>query len=264
MSRHRFATIAVLVLVIAINLGSFLLLEDQFEVEVLLRPLPDPTTQDLGDAASRLNALTRFTYLQSGRAGSIDANIAFLSSRYLLLEMVRRDPEVQAFADSLQQHYLDPQQQGSDESRAWSLYKWSDSHIRVSHDVQTGLITLKVRGRYPQHVTWFARSLVGAANSVLSERAARDYQEQGDAIFRKVAEVQETEVQSYLIEAASRYLVRSAMASTSSAFGFEVVDPPSVPFEESWPNHVAILLVSLILATAVLLWIYIADHLSTA
>jgi len=120
---------------------------------------------------------------------------------------------------------------------------------RITDDKSTGLITVTIRGRTPEHVAEWANALVSEADTQLRQRALRDSQFTIAFLEKELNGTDVFEVRQVIANVLETEISKATLANGRAEYAFRVVDPAIRPEIDDfvWPNRPLIIAIGLVL-----------------
>ena len=258
--RGKWLIVAITVLFAIAAVTYALMAREWYLAEVLLAPADEKTGPSLG---GQLGGLAALAGVNVGAGGDSAEAIAVLTSRDFAREFIEDfDLMPVFFADD-----WDAQQErwrGTDPKRTPDIrdgVKYFHNNIlRVSEDLQTGMVTLSIEWTQPERAAEWANALVQRLNVRLRERALREAETNVVYLQAEMARTNMVTLQESVGRLLENELQKLMLARGNEDFAFRIVDAASPPKDRVRPKRALIAVIGTLLGGALGLFGVLIAH----
>jgi len=240
---RRGPLIAIWLVVMVIALFRVIAMDNVYTSSGLLTPLPLEQVQGAGDVG--LGAPSVRSILTAGSTRDDFAVVAFLQSRRLMDEVVRRaDLKKELFPgrwDAEEEEWLEAR--GGEPTDA-AARRALDARIDAGFDEFTRLLVLEVHWPNPRGAHDVAVACIDAADRLLRDAAVAEGERRVEELRGQLLASTIGDVSSYLAEEMTAAISSLSSIRARSNYAFRVIDPPSLPDRKSWPPRLTLLVLT--------------------
>ena len=240
---------------------------DIYKASVLLAPVQDEGRS--GGFGGQLGGLASLAGISLGGGGTNKTVMAkqVLQSRVFLTDFIHRHnlrvPLMATKAWSMEREewvidreVYDPQtgdwlQGENGKSQAptdWDMVKkFKESHLSISDDKETGMVTLNIKSQSPTIAKEWAEKMVHDLNEHMREQDVKEAEARIAYLEEKLIETNIAGMQQVFYQLIENETRTVMLANAQSEYIFKTVDPAVVPQERSEPKRVLIAVVATIL-----------------
>jgi len=236
--------------------GVSLLLPNIYRAEVLLAPVKSDDAKGGGMAAAlgNLGGLASLAGISLGSGGSTEENLAVLKSREFLWKFVQENKLMPILFedkwDAAKEKWKedDPKEQPGQ----MDVFRLFDKGVlSVGADKKSNLVTVSLDWADPELAAVWVDRLVAQLNQYLRLQAIARSENNLKYLNEELARTQIEEMRKTLFDLIGQEQKSAMLANAQREFAFRVLDPAVVPDKKIKPRRTLIVLVSAILAGAV-------------
>jgi len=248
-------TIASVTTLITLNLPN------KYSAEVLVAPISEETNSGLASALSGLGGLASLAGVSAGGSGSMEQDLAVLSSREFLwrfiidknLMPIIFSDEWDAVSNSWKEPDIDKQ------PTLWDAYRvfTEEGVLSSSVNKKTGLVIISIEWTDPRTAAEWANVLVKRLNNHLKNQAIERSKSNLMYLHKELERNSVAEMRQTLFDLISKEQKSAMLANTQNEFSFRVIDNAIEPDQKSRPARALIIITSIIIAVFLSIFIVI-------
>ena len=264
----KWVIFSVTLLFSAVGVGYALYKPDIYQASVLVAPVHDDTSA-MSRLGGQLGGLAGLAGINLGGGDASKTTIAreVLQSRAFLSRFIHRhDLTVPLMAtkgwDKENQRWLidrtvynpDAGEWLNDDSGQslrptdWDLVKaFKESHLSVSENKDTGMLTISVKSQSPLAARDWAQWLVNDINEHMRNQDVSEAQARIDYLEAKLAETSNAGMQQVFYQLIESEMRTVMLARAQKEYVFETIDPAVVPQEKAEPKRALIVVLAALL-----------------
>jgi uncharacterized protein involved in exopolysaccharide biosynthesis len=216
-----------------------LLTPKEYEATVQISPGSPDKGGSFGSSTSDLGGLAALAGISLGNDSAKSEAIAVLQSESLTVAYIRKN-------NLLPVLYSKDWDEGRNSWKTakaahtrtlWMANKYFERSIRkVTANVKTGLVTLKITWRDPELAAQWANGLVRMANDALREKATQQAERNIAYLSGEAAKTNVVEMRQAIFTIMQKELTKAMIARGSEEYGFKVIDAATVSEIPSSPR----------------------------
>jgi LPS O-antigen subunit length determinant protein (WzzB/FepE family) len=140
--------------------------------------------------------------------------------------------------------YSYPQQQIPSPQESFEEFK--SKHFSVSQDKKSGFITLSIRHQSPFVAKQWTELVVNEINTYYRKKDKSESEKAVSYLNQQISITGLSEIKEVLAELMQQEIKKLTLVEANEFYVFDYIDPPAIMEEESYPNRVLIIILSLL------------------
>lgn len=240
------------------------LLPKYYVAEIRLIPVEsDSKSGVLSSLGGRLGGLASLAGLNLGIGVQKAEAMALLTSRSIVEEFVSAHDLMPVLFQKKWDPVAEKWKSDAEPPSMWDATELFIKKVRlVSEDLDTGVVSLKIRWRNPDLAASWANEYVEMANERLRKRAIHESEQAIDYLNAQLGKVNIAEVRSAIFRLIEEQLKQQVLAKVRLEYAFKIVDPAVAPDSDDFdsPNPVLVTALTTILALSLCIFIIIVQN----
>ncbi len=234
--------------------GISLLMPNIYRAEVLLAPVKseEGNVGGLASALGGLGGLASMAGITMGGGGSVEENLAVLTSREFLWLFIKENKLMPIlFSDEWDTASKSWKEDDVEEQPSlWDAYRLltESGILSVSTDKKSGLVRVAVESKYPEKAAFWANRLVARLNRYLRQQAITRSNLTLKYLHSELEHTSVADMRQVLFELIAQEQKKAMLANTQEQFAFQVLDAAVEPDRKSKPKRALIVILTAFVA----------------
>lgn len=227
-----------------VAVANALLATKIYRSEALVEPRQYTGNGDIGGAGAQFSGFGALAGVSIGGVSDRAIAIATLKSRTVVETFIAEKHLLPRLYESAWDSKTNNWQNPAASPTTWDAYNYfTDSVLKVSEDIKTGLVKISVEWKDPVEAQQWVTELIERTNACLKDREVRDGQRNLAYLEEQSHKIGQVEVQHALYGLVESEMKKLMVAEGAGEYAFKVIDPAVVPKRKVRPRRALILLI---------------------